>query len=355
MLEGWGNGHLKVRNANCETKNGGILHRAQSKTRSQKSVANMTKTGFSRIALLAAGLSTMGLAALGLWVEPNRIEVRRVTVTDRRLHEVLAGKTVVHISDLHMSGWSSREQAVQDILDGLSPDLLFVTGDLIQWNGEGEAALTFLSRLHAKTGVWAVMGDYDYSNSRKSCVFCHEAGSGAPTRRHGVRFLRNSGVWVTLERGALWIGGMDAERGGKDGIMEWWRSGTNEMSGMMEYWNDGRVKGCKDAGQEYWKDGSGRRPPKGAAMILLSHSPLVFDLISEDEDVFVLAGDTHGGQISLPSWIWSLLGYEKNARYEQGLYEVGKKKMFVTRGIGTSQVPFRLFRRPEVVVFQFRE
>ena len=67
----------------------------------------------------------------------------------------------------------------------------------------------------------------------------------------------------------------------------------------------------------------------------------------------MLAGDTHGGQFALPSWLWNIIGYKKNAAYSQGLFEEGNKRMFVTRGIGTSHIPIRLFRRPEVVVLHF--
>ena len=67
----------------------------------------------------------------------------------------------------------------------------------------------------------------------------------------------------------------------------------------------------------------------------------------------MLAGDTHGGQLPLPAWFWRLVGYEKNARYSQGMFRDGRKRMYVTRGIGTSHLPLRLFRRPEVVVLHF--
>jgi predicted MPP superfamily phosphohydrolase len=69
----------------------------------------------------------------------------------------------------------------------------------------------------------------------------------------------------------------------------------------------------------------------------------------------MLSGDTHGGQIPLPGWFFGIMGYDKNALYNQGLFERGSKKMFVSRGIGWSHMPIRLFRRPEVVVFHFEK
>lgn len=89
-----------------------------------------------------------------------------------------------------------------------------------------------------------------------------------------------------------------------------------------------------------------------APAILLIHNPLLFELIA-DQDVLVLAGDTHGGQLPLPACLLKRLGYKKNALYSQGLFKKGKKQMFVSRGIGTSHIPVRLFRKPEIVALHF--
>jgi predicted MPP superfamily phosphohydrolase len=260
----------------------------------------------------------VSLVSYGIWVEPDQIMVQHVWIESPGLAQVLGDKVVVHISDLHIDKLGGREHKVLQTLDYLKPDLVFLTGDYVQWHGDYEPALEFLSRLKAEVGIWAVMGDYDYKRPRKSCLFCHEQGRGKPTRRHRVRFLRNSRERLTFEEGTLWIGGIDRE----------------PLAPNTE-------------GLPLPRDG-GRDP-----IILLSHNPLAFDLIGEDQDVLMLSGDTHGGQIFLPTWLWRFLGYEKTARYMQGLFESGRKKMFVSRGIGTSHFPIRLGSSPEVVVLHF--
>ncbi len=261
---------------------------------------------------IAFGLSV--LLAYGIWIEPYRVEVHHVRIRDAYLGRVLGAKTVVQLSDLHIREVGRRERLVLDRVNGLHPDIIFLTGDYVQWRGEYEGALRFLSLLKAENGIWAVMGDYDYSDSRKSCLFCHEKGNARPARGHSVRFLRNSCDTISLGGETLTVAGVDAE------------------------------------GDEYHSLPALKRERPS---LVLSHSPLLFDLFDEQEQVTLLAGDTHGGQVPLPPWLFGVLGYEKNALYNQGLFEKGRKRMFVSRGIGTSHLPLRILRPPEVVVLHF--
>ena len=263
-------------------------------------------------------LSMLALTIYGLWIEPNDVEIHQVSIHDSYFGGVLQNKVIVQITDLHIHTMGKREKKTLDILNSLNPDIVFVTGDYVKWDGDYRPALKFLSQLHARIGVWAVMGDYDYSSTRKSCTFCHEEGSGAPTRKHAVRFLKDSVDVVRFPNGVLRIEGMDGE------------------GGNIFLLGKGIVS-------------SDRKIPS----IILSHSPLNFDLIQDDQNILMLAGDTHGGQVPLPGWLFGILGYKKNALYNQGLFEKGRKRMFVSRGIGTSHLPLRLFRTPEVVVFHF--
>lgn len=258
------------------------------------------------------------LLAYGIWIEPYQVEVRHLKIKDTGINKALEDKTAVHISDLHIIKIGKREKKILKIIDDLKPDLIFLTGDYVKWGGDYEPALTFLSKLKATIGVWAVMGDYDYTCSRKSCLFCHEQGSGNPTRQHRVKFLRNEMERVSLSEGYALFGGIDP--------------------GAELFYNSNEIL-C------FLKE----KTPA----IILSHNPLIFNLIDKDQDVLILAGDTHGGQTPLPSWLWSILGYGKCARYNQGFFREGRKKMYVSRGIGTSHLPIRILCPPELVVLHF--
>jgi predicted MPP superfamily phosphohydrolase len=130
--------------------------------------------------------------------------------------------------------------------------LIFLTGDYVPWEGDYEPALAFLAGLKAELGVWAVMGDYDYSNSRKSCLFCHPQGPGKPAQKHPVRFLRNSVEQVKFSEGFIRIGGIDQDFNRPF-------AGDKELRSFLE------------------KDPA----------IILSHNPLFFDQLDENQDVLV--------------------------------------------------------------------
>jgi hypothetical protein len=269
--------------------------------------------------LLPLVLLMLLLVLYGTAIEPHQIMVQHIDIDDDALNRVLKGKTAVHLSDLHINTVGKRESAVLKLIEELQPDFIFLTGDYVKWKGDYDGALSFLSTLHAPMGVWAVMGDYDYSASRKSCLFCHESGSGMPSQRHQVRFLRNTRERAAcVANGEVWLGGIDPE---------------STFSDIAEI----PASFVKDQ----------------LPAIILSHNPLLFDSIGSDHAVLILAGDTHGGQIPLPAWLWQLVGYQKNARYNHGFFQDGMKKMYVSRGIGTSHFPLRFLRTPELVVLHF--
>jgi hypothetical protein len=276
-------------------------------------------SGYIKAGFLIVGFFVV-LFVYGHFIEPNGIKIREISIPSDFFNQFLKDKTIVHLSDLHLSGFGKNEIKLLSMIDQIDPDLIFLTGDYIKWKGDNKPALTFLSRLKAKHGVFAVMGDYDYSDSKNSCLFCHEKGSGNPTKQHPVTMLRNSLHEININGEKIRIAGID--------------------------------EGSGDLGDFNWID---TPVGKNSSLLVLSHSPLVFDQLSPNNKIMMFSGDTHGGQVKLPRWLFKLLGYEKNVKYNYGLYHQGKKNMYVTRGTGTSHFRFRLFCPPEIAVFRFSQ
>ena len=275
--------------------------------------------------LLTAIISTslIMIALYGFFIEPNHVRLITVKIHNKAMTSTLKDLKIVHLSDLHIGeNISISIKRTLEILNELKPDLILLTGDYVDWYGSKQAygnAITFLSQLNAPLGVYAVMGDADYSFSRKSCGFCHDEGSTRPPTQHQVRFLRDAQVVIEIEGGGISIIGIGGDSD--------YASGSNTVNNMLI----------------------------DSPAIVLSHSSLAYNSINKEGNVLVLSGDTHGGQIYLPEFIWKILKRKPDTAHMYGLYQDKNKSLYVTSGIGTSDIPFRFGVPPEVVLFQFTE
>lgn len=260
----------------------------------------------------------------GVLVEPQQVRFVRISIKNRRLASVLQGIKAVHISDLHLgSAPSLPAQKVMRLLQYIKPDVIFLTGDYVQWHGGRRAydqALAFLGQLEAPLGVYAVMGDADYTDSRKSCEFCHEISNfSSPVEDRHVTFLRNSWRRVSAGSGSFIVAGIDNEK--------------------------------RDDQSKILPEGL----PQDLPLIILSHSSVVYYAVDDTTDALMLSGDTHGGQILLPRLFWQLSGLKPDPLHMYGLFRDGRKTLYVTSGVGTSEVPIRLGVPPEIAVLEFEQ
>ena len=272
-----------------------------------------------KIGLAAGGAFLAAAVVYGAWIEPRMVSVSRVAIKSGQ--PARQPVTIALLSDLHLdSGSAPLEEKVLRRLEAIRPDLIVLAGDYVAWGGRGpayERALNFLARLEAPLGVYAVLGDADTTFSRKSCEFCHAPGSGAPTSRHEVVFLKNDSRVVDTPNGRLRIVGID---------MHFPRPGGQRLQELL----------------------AGETPT-----ILVSHSPGIYEGIDPSMEVLTVSGDTHGGQVWLPRWFWRLMRLTSDPDHIHGLFHDGRKSLVVTRGLGTSRFRFRLGAPPEIVVLEF--
>ena len=260
------------------------------------------------------------ILAYGFLVEPNLLRVREVTVSNAPLAKALGGKKVALLSDLHLGEDETfLLKQVLETIDRIKPDLIVLTGDFVTWFGTRQAylnALKFLSGLEAPLGIYAVMGDADYSSSRYSCWFCHGTWPGLPGNPQLV-FLRNSRREVSTGSGSFQIIGID----------------SHSDEGLAEQLF---LKKVKDDG----------------AAIIISHSSIPFQQLKQ-HGIFMVAGDTHGGQVRLPAFLWKISKRKPDPDHMYGLYQEDGSSLYVTSGVGTSSLPLRIGVPPEITVFRF--
>jgi predicted MPP superfamily phosphohydrolase len=248
-------------------------------------------------------------AALGLgWAlfEAQWLELNEVDVPLERLPKELDGLTILHLSDFHLgtvslNGWA-LEQAVrwgeQDPID-----LVLLTGDLLS-RSRGELRLRrALTRLRAEYGVYAVLGNHDVHAARGSL-----AGG----------LLENTSATIEIRGKRVQLVGGDPSPG--------WKG--SELAKLAD--------------------------PSADLNILLFHYPDVTQWLPPRSFDLIVAGHLHGGQICIPTARGKLRLEHLRAEHWQGLHDTPAGMLHVSRGTGTSFVPFRFLARPEATKLRLR-
>jgi len=237
----------------------------------------------------------------------------------------LEGFTIVQLSDLHVGSRPSfnlrtTRKAIA-VTRRIGPDLVVITGDLV--TGESRLADLYdeLRRLPPSRGVFAVLGNHDHGHMK---LVKQPAADLSGLAAAGVRLLHNECVTLPVGAATLQVCGIDDLQHGHGDVAP--------------------VRAALD------------RSPD-TVRLLLSHYAEVGAQLAPGDVALVLSGDTHGGQICLPAPGVAggrIMFSQPRARFREGFYDEDGTLVYVTRGVGTSFLPFRLLCRPEIVVFRLR-
>ena len=83
--------------------------------------------------------------------------------------------------------------------------------------------------------------------------------------------------------------------------------------------------------------------------ILITHSPDIYYNVKDSVDL-ILAGHTHGGQVSFPPFGAPIVPSEFGSKFANRIIKETQNTMIITKGIGTSILPVRFCSVPEIVV-----
>ena len=256
------------------------------------------------------------LLGVFIWWNNCALSVSRAEIRT----DVEEGMRILHLSDLH-GAWFGREQGrIVEYAEGFAPDVIVFTGDFIDARHDERAAVGLIERLSLIAPVYCVTGNHE-ELERRAGTGTYERLLEAVEGMENARFLR--GETILLEGGISLTGADDIPFAGG-------------MSGYPAY-----IEGL---GEE----------KAGEFRVLLAHRPEMFDLYAGAGFDLTLTGHAHGGQIRLPI-LGGLAapGQGILPEYDAGLfvYESGEM-MYVSRGLGNSVFPLRIFNRPEMTVIE---
>lgn len=242
-----------------------------------------------------------------LW-ENTTVGTTNYTLHEKGLSAQLDGFRIAHVSDLHNSFlW---EQTVS-LLQKAQPDMICITGDLVDSRVTNvDKALKFAEEAVKIAPCYYVTGNHELLIEQPQYQRLMDG-----LQALGVCVLQNTTVdlYVSQQRiavtGAFW--------------------GTNLY--MSQY------------------------DPDADYRILLSHQPEIFDSYVSAGFDLVLTGHAHGGQFRIPL-LGGLVapGQGIFPKYDSGIFTSGNTDMVVSRGIGNSIIPVRIFNRPELVIIELK-
>ena len=261
-------------------------------------------------ALLAAGFLLWGNCSL---------QTTETALVSPALPPAFDGLRIVELADLHGRVFGRGSRRLLAAVRRAEPDLICIDGDLFDEHTDLAMLPPLLRGLCAIAPVYYVTGNHEWRVPGLRGIL-------AQMRACGVTVLQDD--WRVLRRGedALIVAGTDDP------------CGPAERKTPAELIADIRA----EAGE-------------AAFLLLLAHRNDQLPQWSALGVQAVLAGHCHGGVVRLP-FVGGLFGTDRRLfpAWDAGLYRQGETALYVSRGLGYTNVHFRLFNRPEVAVIVLR-
>ncbi len=236
-----------------------------------------------------------------------RVETTKLVIRSKKIPEEFDGFTIVQLSDIHIREIGDRERKSIEIIKEVKPDLIVITGDLLDNKDMEKTAVKYLTELGSIAPVLIVYGNWEHSSGINLEDIAKQAIK--------TNVLVNSWMEIARDGDKIVVVGVDDPY-----------TGYSDLGKAME-----------GLGNESFT-------------ILLAHSPEIIGEAAGKVDL-VLTGHTHGGQIVIP-FIGPLFIPlpEEYRKYVSGTFNVNSTILHVSRGLGTSIIPVRFLCPPEVTI-----
>ena len=288
----------------------------------------LTRAQFLGATASLAALIPFSSLLYGLSKGRFNFKVHKAEIRVKQLPESLKGLTIVQLSDIHLGNFNFRYHQLESVVDkinALSPDLIVITGDLVNnFASETKGWNKVFSRLNAKLGKYAVLGNHDYGDYSdwESPSLKQQNFEGIKAAYHNFGFELINNTQITLHKNGVNFSLLGVENWGHPPFPQY-----------------GNLKQAMKGKLEPFK-------------ILLSHDPDHWnaEVLHHTDINLSLAGHTHGMQLGVKfkNKEWSPAKWKY--KYWGGLYKNGEQYLYVNRGLGVIGIPFRIGMPPEITL-----
>jgi len=260
---------------------------------------------------------------LFFYYQNNSIITTEISFTSKNIPQDFDGYKIVQLSDVHNTTFGNNQSVLVEKVKKAKPDVIVVTGDLIDsYTYDEEPSLILMEQLVKITPVYYVTGNHEW----RTGTFHSLEGK---LQNLGVRVLRNETNEISIGSATIQMIGIDD---------------PSKLFDTEHYLTE------EEIAEESIID-SMKGLEEGSFNILLSHRPELFHLYAQQDLDLVFTGHAHGGQIRIP-FIGGIIAPNQGffPKYTSGAHTLNDTTMIVNRGLGNSLFPLRVFNRPEIVV-----
>lgn len=248
------------------------------------------------------------------YIATTGIQIKEYSVINNKIPESFKGFKVVHFSDLKYGSTTNQKylKKLVNKINELNPDIIIFTGDLITSNykltdNDKKSIIENLNKLDPKIDIYSIRGDNDINETYNSII--------TQTKIIEINNL-NKLIYYKGDTPIMLIGLDDSING-------------NQSLDMAFNYEE----------NNYYK-------------ILITHEPDTYEKIKDKNIDLFLAGHSLNGQVRLP-FIGSVYTPTGAKKYYDSKYKIDNTEIYISNGLGTSKIPYRLNNRPSINLYRF--
>ena len=248
------------------------------------------------------------------YIATTGIQIKEYSVINNKIPKSFKGFKVVHFSDLKYGSTTDQKylKKLVNKINELNPDIIIFTGDLISSNykltdNDKKSIIENLNKLDPKIDIYSIRGDNDINETYNSII--------TQTKIIEINNL-NKLIYYKGDTPIMLIGLDDSING-------------NQSLDMAFNYEE----------NNYYK-------------ILIAHEPDTYEKIKDKNIDLFLAGHSLNGQVRLP-FIGSIYTPTGAKKYYDSKYKIDNTEIYISNGLGTSKIPYRLNNRPSINLYRF--
>ncbi len=246
------------------------------------------------------------------YIGTSGLVIKEYPIKNNKIASHFHGLKIVHLSDIHYNKVinSSRLEQIITKINQLEPDIIFLTGDLLdQETNEEDQLSNLLMTMNASLGKYMIEGNHDQDSKN-------------------WKKIAENGGFIILENEIELI-----YHQGTEPIVLFGMSSNYDVNSASEKYKT--FENFLNINPNY----------RDLYKILLLHEPDYIEQFDYQKFDLILAGHSHGGQVKIP-FLRPLFLPKGSKKYYNEYYQLETTDLYVSSGIGNSILNLRLFNRP---------